>query len=222
MRTLHVKTATAGYPIFIGRNLLAQIPRNKAVADRKAFILTSPEIWALWGKKFLAAFPKSHAPTVLFLPAGERHKRLAQIERLACELAQAGADRSSFLIAFGGGIVGDLAGFLAAIYMRGIDYIQVPTTLLAQVDSSVGGKTGVNLAVGKISSAASTIRALSSLTSTFSRPSRTANSAPVSSRASRPVSSAMPRSSVSWSRTPPRSSPAIPPRSSASSSLPSA
>ncbi len=149
MRTLHVKTATAGYPIFIGRNLLAQIPRNKAVADRKAFVLTSPEIWALWGKKFLAAFPKSHAPTVLFLPAGERHKRLAQIERLACELAQAGADRSSFLIAFGGGIVGDLAGFLAAIYMRGIDYIQVPTTLLAQVDSSVGGKTGVNLAVGK-------------------------------------------------------------------------
>src|SRR6202000_77932 len=75
--------------------------------------------------------------------------RLAQVERLAVELAAAGADRSSLLIAFGGGIVGDLGGFLAAIYMRGIDYIQMPSTLLAQVDSSVGGKTGTNLASGK-------------------------------------------------------------------------
>ncbi len=150
MRTIPVKTASADYPVFIGRNLFAQIPRHiQKSAARSAFVLTSPEIWALWGKKFLAAFPKSDAPTVLFLPAGERHKRLTQIERLASELASAGADRSSLLIAFGGGIIGDLGGFLAAIYMRGIDYIQIPTTLLAQVDSSVGGKTGVNLATGK-------------------------------------------------------------------------
>ncbi|MGC2300106.1 MAG: 3-dehydroquinate synthase [Acidobacteriaceae bacterium] len=148
MRTIHVKTASADYPVFIGRNLFSEIPRKIRVPG-KIFVLTSPEIWALWGKKLLAAFPKSSTPTVLFLPAGERHKRLTQIERLANELANAGADRSSVLIAFGGGIIGDLAGFLAAIYMRGIDYIQVPTTLLAQVDSSVGGKTGVNLAVGK-------------------------------------------------------------------------
>jgi 3-dehydroquinate synthase len=147
MRTIHVKTDSADYPVFIGRNLFAQIPRKIRVPG-KIFILTSPEIWALWGKQFLAAFPKDQ-PTVLFLPAGERFKRLAQVERLASELAEAGADRSSLLIAFGGGIIGDLAGFLAAIYMRGIDYIQVPTTLLAQVDSSVGGKTGVNLAAGK-------------------------------------------------------------------------
>ncbi len=74
---------------------------------------------------------------------------MSQMERLATEMAKAGADRSSLLIAFGGGVIGDMGGFLSAIYMRGIDYIQVPTTLLAQVDSSVGGKTGVNLQTGK-------------------------------------------------------------------------
>ena len=149
MRTIRVKTPSADYPVSIGRNLFSRIATfiRKSTAGRP-FVLTSPEIWALWGKKFLAAFPKDQ-PTVLFLPAGERFKRLTHVERLASELAQAGADRSSLLIAFGGGIIGDLAGFLAAIYMRGIDHIQVPTTLLAQVDSSVGGKTGVNLAPGK-------------------------------------------------------------------------
>lgn len=103
----------------------------------------------MWGKQFLAGFLDTAQPIVLFLPAGERFKRIAQVERLAMEMAGAGADRSSLLVAFGGGIVGDLGGFLAAIYMRGIEYVQVPTTLLAQVDSSVGGKTGVNLTVGK-------------------------------------------------------------------------
>ncbi len=150
-RTIPVKTASADYPVLIGRNLFAQIPRKLGLAKSscKVYLVTSPDIWALWGKQFLAAFPKNSSPTVLFLPAGERYKRLTELQKLADQLAQAGADRSSLLIAFGGGIIGDSAGFLAAIYMRGIDYIQVPTTLLAQVDSSVGGKTGVNLAAGK-------------------------------------------------------------------------
>ncbi len=116
-------------------------------AKGRVFVLTSPPVWQLWGEPFLAAFP--HPPTVLFLPPGEPAKRLSEIERLLEQLAQAGADRSSVLVAFGGGIVGDVGGFLAAIYMRGIRYVQVPTTLLAQVDSSVGGKTGANLAAGK-------------------------------------------------------------------------
>jgi len=150
MPTVQVKTASAGYPVLIGRNLFPQIARAKRLRQPgRVFVATSPAIWALWGRKFLAAFSKDQQPTVLFLPAGERYKRLDQVERLAAELASAGADRSSVLIAFGGGIIGDLTGFLAAIYMRGIDYLQVPTTLLAQVDSSVGGKTGVNLASGK-------------------------------------------------------------------------
>src|ERR1700691_6236893 len=119
MRTIQVKTDSANYPVYIGRNLFTEIARAKRFRlDGQSFVLTSPEIWALWGKTFLATFPKSAQPTALFLPAGERHKRLPHIERLASELAHAGADRSSLLIAFGGGIIGDLAGFLAAIYMR--------------------------------------------------------------------------------------------------------
>ena len=89
------------------------------------------------------------APVVLFLPPGEKHKTMASVDRLLREMMRAGADRGSLLIAFGGGIVGDVGGFVSAIYMRGIPYVQVPTTFLAQVDSSVGGKTGVNLPEGK-------------------------------------------------------------------------
>lgn len=152
VRTIHVNTASARYPVHVGSGPLADIGRRltKFTGNtRRLFVLTSPNIWSLWGKQFLSSFPKDQQPTVLFLPPGEQNKRLANVERLATELSIAGADRSSLLIAFGGGIIGDAGGFLAAIYMRGIPYIQVPTTLLAQVDSSVGGKTGVNLATGK-------------------------------------------------------------------------
>jgi 3-dehydroquinate synthase len=115
------------------------------------FVLTSPEIWALWGKAFLRSFQeaKIDAPVTLFLPAGERHKTMASVERLTREMVRAGGDRGSLLIAFGGGIVGDVGGFVAAVFMRGINYVQAPTTFLAQVDSSVGGKVGVNLPEGK-------------------------------------------------------------------------
>lgn len=153
MRTIHVKTASTSYPVHVGAGLVSNFGRHLRKITGKntprVFVLTSPAIWSLWGKQFSSTFPKDQAPTVLFLAPGEQHKRLASVERLATELSTAGADRSSLLIAFGGGIVGDAGGFLAAIYMRGIPYIQIPTTLLAQVDSSVGGKTGVNLSTGK-------------------------------------------------------------------------
>jgi 3-dehydroquinate synthase len=153
VRTIHVKTASANYPVHVGCNLLVHfgyhLRKIEDTAKRRIFILTSAEVWALWGRQFLTAFLPAEQPSVLFLPPGESNKRLTQVERLSTELAAGGADRSSLLIAFGGGIVGDVGGFLAAIYMRGIDYIQMPTTLLAQVDSSVGGKTGVNLTTGK-------------------------------------------------------------------------
>jgi 3-dehydroquinate synthase len=153
VRTLPIQTASATYNVLLGEGLLAGLPLQlRAIfgeRPRRTFVVTAPEVWALWSEAFLAGFALNESPAVLQLPAGEHHKRLAALERLAQQLATAGADRSSVLIAFGGGVIGDVTGFLAAIYMRGIDFIQVPTTLLAQVDSSVGGKTGVNLAAGK-------------------------------------------------------------------------
>jgi 3-dehydroquinate synthase len=149
-----INTPSANYNVTIASNLLRTLhPRLRKLNPDKPFhpfVITSPDIWALWSKPFLASFPKNQeSPTILFLPSGERHKRLASVESLAQQLSTAGADRDALLLAFGGGVIGDITGFLAAIYMRGIRYVQIPTTLLAQVDSSIGGKAGVNLATGK-------------------------------------------------------------------------
>jgi 3-dehydroquinate synthase len=151
--TIRVTTTSATYDVAIAPGLLRTLhTRLRKLTPGKTprlFVVTSPEIWALWSKPFLASFPAKQKPTAIFLPAGESRKRLAQVEALAQQLALAGADRDSILLAFGGGIIGDVTGFLAAIYMRGIRYVGLPTTVLAQVDSSLGGKTGVNLVAGK-------------------------------------------------------------------------
>ena len=151
MQTIKVATPSARYDVFAGSGLLGSLARRiERVAGKlppRVFVLTSPEIWSLWGNTFLSSF--NEPPITLFLPRGEKHKTLRCAENLLREMVRAGADRGSVLIAFGGGIVGDVGGFIAAIYMRGIRYVQVPTTFLAQVDSSVGGKTGVNLPEGK-------------------------------------------------------------------------
>ncbi len=153
--TIAVRTASFAYDVEIGAGLVelvgervdALLAGGIAAGRQRAFVVTSAEIDRLWGKQLVAGFP---APlTKLMVPAGEEHKRLTTVERLVEELAQHGADRDSVLIAFGGGVIGDMTGFVAAMYMRGIRYVGVPTTLLAQVDSSLGGKTGVNLAAGK-------------------------------------------------------------------------
>ncbi len=151
MQTIRVETPSARYDVVIGsgliRTLAPRIERAIGKLPRRVFVLTSPEIWALWGEAFSASFPQP--PIALFLPAGEKHKTIASVDKLLRQMISAGGDRGSLLIAFGGGIVGDVGGFLAAIFMRGIPYVQVPTTFLSQVDSSVGGKTGVNLPEGK-------------------------------------------------------------------------
>jgi 3-dehydroquinate synthase len=151
VQTIRVITPSARYSVLAGSGLLQSLaPRIQRVVGRlprRVFVLTSPEIWALWSDVLLLSFPEP--PIALFLPPGESHKTLASAEKILRQMIAAGGDRSSLLIAFGGGIVGDVGGFVAAIFMRGIPYIQVPTTFLAQVDSSVGGKTGVNLPEGK-------------------------------------------------------------------------
>ena len=152
MQTIRVETPSARYDVFAGSGLVRTLaPRIERLAGKKllrrVFVLTSPEIWALWGATLLASF--TEPPITLFLPPGEKHKTIASVDKLLREMIAAGGDRGSLLIAFGGGIVGDVGGFLAAIFMRGIPYVQVPTTFLSQVDSSVGGKTGVNLPEGK-------------------------------------------------------------------------
>jgi 3-dehydroquinate synthase len=152
---IEVRTPSAEYRVEIGAGLVelvgarldALLGGGLSSGKQRAFVVTSPEIWRLWGEKLQGGFP---APlTRLMVPAGEEHKRLATVERLVEELAGLGADRDSVLVALGGGVIGDMTGFVAAMYMRGIRYVGVPTTLLAQVDSSLGGKTGVNLAAGK-------------------------------------------------------------------------
>lgn len=151
VQTIRVETPSARYEVITGSGLLERLaPRIERVLGRlprRVFVLTSPEIWALWGEAFSASF--AEPPIALFLAAGEKHKTLSSVEKILRQMIAAGGDRGSLLIAFGGGIVGDVGGFVAAIFMRGIAYVQVPTTLLAQVDSSVGGKTGVNLPEGK-------------------------------------------------------------------------
>jgi len=150
-----VRTASAHYTVEIGTDLLPRIgDRLDAILNgglragkQRVFVITSPEILRLHGTALLSGLP-AETP-ILEVPAGEQHKRLSTIETLLEALANHGADRDSILIAFGGGVIGDMTGYLAASYMRGIRYIGVPTTALAQIDSSLGGKTGVNLAAGK-------------------------------------------------------------------------
>ena len=115
---------------------------------RSVFVVTALPIRKHWGD-ILADALKNYDATFFEIPDGERFKTLKTVEDLVRKLVKKGADRKSVVVALGGGVVGDTAGFAASIYMRGIDCIQIPTTLLAQVDASVGGKTGVDLAEGK-------------------------------------------------------------------------
>jgi 3-dehydroquinate synthase len=151
VQTIRVETPSAKYDVVAGSGLVETLARRiERVAGklpRRVFVVTSAPIWGLWGEAFQASF--AEPPIVLFLPPGEEQKTIKNVEILLREMARAGGDRGSLLIAFGGGIVGDVGGFVASIFMRGIPYVQVPTTFLAQVDSSVGGKTGVNLPEGK-------------------------------------------------------------------------
>lgn len=121
------------------------VPRSS-----RLFVVTVPPVRKRWGAKLISSLKSAgFTPEVLTMPDGEPTKRLATVESLAEKLAKLGADRKSVIIALGGGVVGDVTGLLASLYMRGVEFVQVPTTVLAQVDASIGGKTGVNLLAGK-------------------------------------------------------------------------
>jgi 3-dehydroquinate synthase len=148
MPTFRVETPPVAYDVVVERGILEHTARHLPAKAGKVFVVSTEDVWRHQGASLehgLAAIPHE----VLFLPGGEDQKRLAPVERLAEEMVRRSADRSSVVVAFGGGIVTDMAGFLAAIFMRGIPVLQIPTTLLAQVDAAIGGKTGVNLEIGK-------------------------------------------------------------------------
>ena len=138
--------------VLVGRGLLAQAGKLCAEAGLrgKCALISDDNVAKLHGTAVLDSLRAAGFDAVLLtVPAGEKSKSLGVAEDLLERMAAAGLDRASFVVALGGGVVGDLAGFVASVYQRGIPFVQIPTTIVAQVDSSVGGKTGVNLRAGK-------------------------------------------------------------------------
>lgn len=148
------------------------------------YVLSSPRVWEHWGRPLIRALGKrKRVPVrVMLFDDSESAKDLATIEQIARQLVLAGADRHATIVAMGGGVVGDVAGFAAASYLRGVRLVHIPTTLVAQVDSSIGGKTGVNLPEGKIWSARSIRRSWSLQIRKFCSRCRIANIVPASTK----------------------------------------
>ena len=148
-KTLDIELGVRSYPIRIGRELLARADVFRdCIGTGRVCVVTDEVVAPLYLERLCDTLNRADTMRIV-LPAGERQKTLATFEDVCSQLLQAGLGRDTTLIALGGGVVGDITGFVAACYQRGVDFIQVPTTLLAQVDSSVGGKTGVNHALGK-------------------------------------------------------------------------
>lgn len=151
MNTLQVRT-TRRYDIHIGKGLLSQLGHlaSKVASGRNAVIISDTNVWPIYGNCVVTSLESADfSADVFIMPAGEEHKNLDTYSKILDFLAEKQLCRKDVIIALGGGVVGDLAGFAAATYLRGISFIQVPTSLLAMVDSSVGGKTAVNLPTGK-------------------------------------------------------------------------
>jgi 3-dehydroquinate synthase len=153
MLRIPVSTASRNYEAVIEPGLLSragEIVQEAAGGNPSAFVITVPPVRRRWGKVLLKSLAGAgFTAKFVDMHDGERFKRLATVEKLADDLVRLGADRKSVVIAFGGGVVGDVAGMLASIYMRGVQFVQIPTTVQAQLDAAIGGKTGVNLKSGK-------------------------------------------------------------------------
>ncbi|MCE9517975.1 MAG: 3-dehydroquinate synthase [Verrucomicrobia bacterium] len=152
MPSVHVNLADRSYDIVIGRQLISSIGDRAAelLNCRRCAVVTDSHVAPLYAEAVLRSLTENGIdPILIKVPAGETSKSMSAVEDVCRQMILAGLDRKAFLIALGGGVIGDLAGFAASIFLRGIPFIQVPTTLLSQVDSSVGGKTGVNTPEGK-------------------------------------------------------------------------
>src|SRR3954471_6840865 len=152
MRLVKVALRERSYSILIGGGLLERLGAEclKLKLGRRCGVISDTNVARRFGKGALTSLKNAgFDPVLIRIPAGEKSKSLACVQSCFDQLARHKLERKSFIVALGGGVVGDLAGFVAASYLRGIPFVQVPTTLLAQVDSSVGGKVGVNLKAGK-------------------------------------------------------------------------
>jgi 3-dehydroquinate synthase len=148
-QTINVTLPNQHYPIYIGSDLLSKDDYLKPhIHGNQVMIVTQKLIANLYLEKLLQALKNYHCDVVI-IPTGERHKTLKSFNKIIDNLLAKGHERSTTLIALGGGMVGDVTGFAAACYQRSVNYIQIPTTLIAQVDAAIGGKTGVNHSAGK-------------------------------------------------------------------------
>ena len=152
MRTVQVNLGQRSYDISIGEGLLQDAGQliSKRLTGRRVFLISNLTVFELYGQLVVDGLTAADLDVVhLLIPDGERSKNLHTVENIYTYLIAQRADRNSALVALGGGVTGDVVGFVAASYLRGVPYVQIPTTLLSQVDSSVGGKTGVNHCLGK-------------------------------------------------------------------------
>ena len=150
-KAIVVRAATGKYSVVCGGGAIAKAQREIARLGKfsSVHVLSSPPVWHVLEKKIRQGIPARLAPFVHLFDDAEAEKNLQSVEGLAQSLVAAGADRHALIVAIGGGVVGDVGGFVAATYLRGVALVQVPTTVVAQVDSALGGKTGVNLPEGK-------------------------------------------------------------------------
>jgi 3-dehydroquinate synthase len=151
MPAIHIPSSNGPYTVHCAPRLLA---RSASLVSHLGettgiFILSSPRVWAYWGRPLMRILRGRHRLAAILFDDRESAKDLGTIEQISRQLIRAGADRGATIVAMGGGVVGDVAGFVAAAYLRGVRLVHIPTTLVAQVDSSIGGKTGVNLPEGK-------------------------------------------------------------------------
>ncbi len=152
LKKINIPLKNNKYPIFIGKNILSNFNKfysKHCNLSKKILFISNLQIPKSYYQQIKLSLPKSHVHYLLMIPAGEKNKNLSEVNKILNFLTKNNFDRNDTIVAIGGGVVGDVVGLAASIFKRGVNFIQVPTTLLAQVDSSVGGKTGVNNDFGK-------------------------------------------------------------------------